>query len=98
MTVSRRPSANRKCRCARVVTGSIRIFAGGEPVDPLAACPGDVDATITTAAITPLATYKSVPLLAYSDGGMHKSFRSMLRMYGPKKLAAKPGASRAGRA
>ncbi|QRM44631.1 murein L,D-transpeptidase family protein [Rhizobium sp. BG4] len=74
-------------------------FSGGVPKDPLAACPERTDtinptiaAKVTTedAALTALlgqdgATHAN----AYVDGGMHPSFRALLKENGAKKLAAK---------
>lgn len=74
-------------------------FEGGEPRDPLAACP------VSMAQIDPqlqarlqLESQKLVDLLekdpssavtAYLDGGMHPSFRELLKKEGADKLAAK---------
>ncbi|MFN7026013.1 MAG: hypothetical protein ACK4QP_16160, partial [Pseudorhizobium sp.] len=73
-------------------------FNGGEPQDPVAACP--------TAASPPdpqliakietekrkvdaaLAENKPTAVSAYVDGGMHPSFRTLLKKNGPEKLAA----------
>lgn len=74
-------------------------FEGGSSPDPLAACPTRLDvadpavlakqasderkvADLTEAATAP-------KLLAYRDGGMHPSFRALLKQNGPNKLAAK---------
>ncbi|ANH09103.1 MAG TPA: murein L,D-transpeptidase family protein [Shinella sp.] len=74
-----------------------REFEGGDPRNPLAACPvsssgasadllsmvaterGKVDAA--------LAAEKSAAALAYVDGGMHPSFRALLKKQGASKLA-----------
>ena len=57
------------------------------PSDPLAPCPGSVEV-----AELPLLNQSS-PVTAYTydykDGGMHESYRELLRRYGPKKMAAK---------
>lgn len=73
-------------------------FAGGEPSDPLAVCPPAVnqpDAVLTAKldvekqrVDTAIAEATSVPVMAYSDGGMHSSFRALLQKNGAKKLAA----------
>ena len=74
-------------------------FAGGAPKDPLAACPPRLDApdpavaARATAEETQLAALieKDGPthMTAYVDGGMHPSFRALLKENGAKKLAAK---------
>ncbi len=83
-----------------------REFEGGEPTDALAACPPainqlepqamariDAEAQKLDAAIT-----GSVPAMssmnAYSDGGMHPSFRELLKAKGPQKLAASISATK----
>ncbi len=83
-----------------------REFADGEPADALAACPPatnqlepqaiakiDAEAHKLDAAIT-----ASVPAMssmnAYSDGGMHPSFRALLKTQGPKRLAASISATK----
>jgi murein L,D-transpeptidase YafK len=74
-------------------------FADGEPSDPLAQCPAiagegasDLMAKIGAeqkkldaafAGATPASSF------AYVDGGMHPSFRSLLKQQGPKGLAAR---------
>jgi len=73
-------------------------FQGGEPRDPLAACPATVSspddqlmakiAAEKRRAETAMAESKSTTLNAYVDGGMHPSFRSLLKKNGPEKLAA----------
>ncbi len=81
-------------------------FEGGEPADPLAACPAvvnqlepqamakieaeerKVDAAMTQA--LPASTSMS----AYVDGGMHPSFRTLLKREGPQKLAASISATK----
>jgi len=73
-------------------------FEGGEPRDPLAACPTpvtppdpqllakiDAEKQKVDAA---LAERKAVPVTAYVDGGMHPSFRALLKKNGAEKLAA----------
>lgn len=75
-------------------------FEGGEPSDPLAACPPvarelepmalakinaenrRLDVAMTEALPT------SSTMSAYQDGGMHPSFRALLKKEGAKKLAA----------
>ena len=74
-------------------------FVDGEPDDPLAQCPavvggseGDLMAKIGAeqkkldAAI---ATTTTVSSFAYADGGMHPSFRTLLKQQGAKGLAAR---------
>jgi murein L,D-transpeptidase YafK len=65
-----------------------QAFPGGEPSDPLAACPADVgkedqvaDASVNISSMAQLHAY------TYVDGGMHPSFREMLKRYGPKQMA-----------
>jgi murein L,D-transpeptidase YafK len=73
-------------------------FDGGEPRDPLAACPAvvtqpeprfvaklDAERQKVDAA---LKEDKAVPVSAYVDGGMHPSFRELLKKNGPEKMAA----------
>lgn len=75
-------------------------FEGGEPADPLAACPAVVNqlepqamAKIEAeerkieAAMTE-AIAASTSMSAYVDGGMHPRFRALLKSEGPQKLAA----------
>ena len=75
-------------------------FEGGEPTDPLAACPAVVNQLEPQAMArieaeerkVDMAITGSLPvsttMTAYSDGGMHPSFRALLKTQGPKKLAA----------
>jgi murein L,D-transpeptidase YafK len=76
-----------------------KTFEGGEPADPLAACPTpatlpdpqllakiDAEKQRVDAAI---AEGSSSTVAAYVDGGMHSSFRALLEKNGPKKLAAR---------
>ncbi|WP_249117009.1 murein L,D-transpeptidase family protein [Ciceribacter sp. L1K23] len=79
-------------------------FSGGEPRDPLAACPPAMstpDAAlmakleaerqkieVASSNISPVST------LAYVDGGMHPSFRAILLKQGPKTMAAKISATK----
>ncbi|MBD0414015.1 L,D-transpeptidase family protein [Oryzicola mucosus] len=72
-----------------------RTFEGGEPSDPLAACPPSLESPAVAsrwqsdaaeiqkliASGVPVATH------AYSDGGMHPSFRKLLQSSGEKALA-----------
>ncbi|WP_139813077.1 L,D-transpeptidase family protein [Ensifer aridi] len=73
-------------------------FEGGEPRDPLTACPAvvtqpapqfvaklDAERQKVDAA---LKDDKAVPVSAYVDGGMHPSFRELLKKNGPEKMAA----------
>lgn len=73
-------------------------FEGGEPRDPLAACPipvrqpdpqimAKIDAEKRKVDAA-LAESKASPVAAYVDGGMHPSFRELLKKKGPEKLAA----------
>ncbi|WP_052642685.1 MULTISPECIES: L,D-transpeptidase family protein [Pseudorhizobium] len=73
-------------------------FEGGEPRDPLAACPipvtqpdpqimAKIDAEKQKVDAA-LAESKASPVTAYVDGGMHPSFRTLLEKNGPEKLAA----------
>lgn len=72
-------------------------FASGEPKDPLAACPPGVtqNASSLLAQLnaerqkTDTALSESVPVNApaYVDGGMHPSFRSLLKKQGATKMA-----------
>ncbi|MCA2371064.1 murein L,D-transpeptidase [Agrobacterium genomosp. 3 str. CIP 111-78] len=72
-------------------------FTGGEPRDPLAACPAGVSQNAASLvaqldterqkAETALSASSSVAALAYVDGGMHPSFRSLLKKQGATKMA-----------
>lgn len=74
-------------------------FAGGEPEDPLAACPprtDEPDATVVAMAASEEAELASLleengPLhsAVYIDGGMHPNFRTLLKQNGAEKLAAR---------
>lgn len=74
-------------------------FQGGDPRDPLAACPAaatptDPQLVAKIAAENQkvnlaLAESKASTVSAYVDGGMHPSFRSLLKKDGPVKLAAR---------
>ncbi|MDB5526767.1 MAG: hypothetical protein JWM58_4530 [Rhizobium sp.] len=67
-----------------------KTFTNGEPSDPLAACPAEVgkDGLIAQTSIE-MSTIPQMHSYAYVDGGMHKSFRDMLKRYGPDKMAKK---------
>ena len=78
-------------------------FEGGEPADPLAACPPvvappdqqllaqmDVEKKKVEAA---MAEATASALNAYTDGGMHPSFRALLAKEGADKLAARISAT-----
>jgi murein L,D-transpeptidase YafK len=67
-----------------------KTFAGGEPSDPLAACPGETD-LVAEAAPLDMSTASTPQMHAYTyvDGGMHPSFRQMLKRYGPDRMARK---------
>lgn len=72
-------------------------FAEGEPTDPMAACPAAVKkmdplvasrSTSDDKAFADALTTSSVASMsAYSDGGMHPSFRKMLKRKGEKEMA-----------
>ncbi|MBB3963279.1 L,D-transpeptidase family protein [Rhizobium metallidurans] len=74
-------------------------FEGGEPKNPLAACPARIDTLNPAIAAkfkvedTQLSALveKDGPLHAnaYVDGGMHPSFRALLKQNGAEKLAAR---------
>jgi murein L,D-transpeptidase YafK len=73
-------------------------FADGEPSDPLAQCPAVVgEPSDLVAKIgaeqkkldAALATPTAASSFAYADGGMHPSFRTLLKQQGPKGLAAR---------
>lgn len=77
-------------------------FADGEPADPLAACPagtsengpalaarldaerGKVETALAIAAPSPVLS----PAMSYVDGGMHPSFRTLLKQQGATRMAA----------
>jgi murein L,D-transpeptidase YafK len=79
-------------------------FEGGEPAQPLAACPPAMtmpDAQIASmwerqdsemAAL--LSSGETSHMTAYSDGGMHPSFRTLLQQNGAKQMAAKVSKSK----
>lgn len=83
-----------------------REFDGGEPTDPLAACPAigtqlepqamaQVEAEerkLDTALTSSIQS--SSAMTAYSDGGMHPSFRALLKAQGAKRLAASISATK----
>ncbi|MDR6758619.1 murein L,D-transpeptidase YafK [Mycoplana sp. BE70] len=72
-------------------------FEGGEPSDPLGVCPATVtspDAEVVAKmeaerkrVDSALADEASLPVSAYVDGGMHPSFRELLKRDGAKKMA-----------
>ncbi len=74
-------------------------FADGEPADPLAACPPTVnqpDAAVASKLAdeqqklaAAMSEGTSIPVNAYVDGGMHPSFRAILKTSGAKSMAAK---------
>lgn len=74
-------------------------FEGDEPTDPLAQCPpvaaqpaAELTARMQTERLkidAAIADATSSPISAYVDGGMHPSFRALLKQQGPKKMAAK---------
>lgn len=79
-------------------------FAGGEPSDPLAACPpreGEADTQLLSHLHAQdqkleraLASTTSVSEHGYVDGGMHPSFRKLLQRSGPDRLAARTSTTR----
>ncbi|OQP88220.1 hypothetical protein BTR14_01840 [Rhizobium rhizosphaerae] len=97
-SITRRPPKVSACGGRYVFN---KDFAGGEPENPVAACPPAtdlLDATLTarlqaeeskvdTALAGGLPVSSSMS--AYVDGGMHKSFRAILQQAGPKTMAAK---------
>jgi len=74
-------------------------FEGGEPSDPLAACPvatNQPDAQLMSRIQAEkkkvdlaMAEASSTAVTAYVDGGMHPSFRQLLKRDGPEKLASR---------
>lgn len=73
-------------------------FAGGEPADPLAACPPAVNQQDPLVAsklgeeqqklAAAMSEGTSASLSAYVDGGMHPSFRAILKSSGAKAMAS----------
>ncbi|MBB4168906.1 murein L,D-transpeptidase family protein [Rhizobium sp. BK538] len=72
-------------------------FKDGDPGDPLAACPERIDQSDPAVVAKSSAddrkyqelAAKSFTPLAYQDGGMHPSFRALLKQNGDVKLAKK---------
>ncbi len=72
-------------------------FKGGDPGDPLAACPERIDPSDPAVVAKSSAddrkyrelAAKSFTPLAYQDGGMHSSFRALLKENGDVKFAEK---------
>lgn len=74
-------------------------FVDGEPTDPRAACPAavkTVDPLVASrssaddkAFADAMTTGSVMSMQAYSDGGMHPSFRKLLKRKGPEELAKK---------
>jgi murein L,D-transpeptidase YafK len=72
-------------------------FPGGEPSNPLKACPARSDSPDSLVIARQAADDRSLATLSvksresspYQDGGMHFTFRTLLRKNGEKKLAAK---------
>lgn len=72
-------------------------FTDGEPTDPLAACPAAIakvnpmvasrSASDDKAFADVLSTGSIMSMQAYSDGGMHPSFRKILQKKGPDAMA-----------
>ncbi|WP_275782696.1 L,D-transpeptidase family protein [Pararhizobium gei] len=83
-----------------------RTFEGGEPADPLAACPPAQSAIDTQLMARVEAESRkadgavtgdlpmSSSMNAYVDGGMHPSFRALLKQKGAKQLAASISATK----
>lgn len=75
-------------------------FTGGEPADPLAACPPGASTTppeiaarmeaerTKVDAVLSAVEAPSLQPTAYMDGGMHPQFRTLLKQQGPVKMAA----------
>lgn len=73
-------------------------FEGGEPTNPLMACPARTDRPNPLVASridaenaelsNQLKAGSGTHLNSYSDGSMHRSFRALLKRDGPEKLAA----------
>lgn len=73
------------------------VFPGGNPVDPLAACPlgEQFDSPLVAARRTAEASAYQMaisadnlaPVHAYADGGMHEIFRSLLEKRGAERLS-----------
>ncbi|WP_425326593.1 L,D-transpeptidase family protein [Pseudaminobacter salicylatoxidans] len=96
LEVKRRPPVVSACGGRYVFDAQ---FANGEPADPLAACPPmtsapdpdliarrDADARAMEAAAV---SGSLISAHAYTDGGMHPSFRELLQKNGAKNLAKK---------
>ncbi|MGE7368370.1 hypothetical protein ACQKKX_04775 [Neorhizobium sp. NPDC001467] len=74
-------------------------FEGGDPRDPLSACPATAKSTdpqlVAKIAAekqkveAALAKGSSSTVMSYVDGGMHPSFRQLLKKDGPEKLASR---------
>ncbi|NTF34558.1 L,D-transpeptidase family protein [Rhizobium skierniewicense] len=74
-------------------------FSGGEPANPLAACPAVINQTEPAVAaklsaenqklVAALNEGTSSALNSYVDGGMHPSFRAILKNNGAKSMAEK---------
>lgn len=74
-------------------------FDGGEPRDPLAACPSTARPSdpqlVAKLAVekqkveTAVSKSSGSRVMSYVDGGMHPSFRQLLKKEGPEKLAAR---------
>ncbi len=73
-------------------------FEGGEPADPLAACPPAISQPDQVVAsklaeeqqkfAAAMSAGTSAPVSAYVDGGMHPSFRTILKSSGAKAMAS----------
>jgi murein L,D-transpeptidase YafK len=101
--VTHRPPKVSACESRYVFN---KEFEGGEPADPLAACPAvtnqlepqamakiEAEERKVEAAMTE-AIPASTSMSAYVDGGMHPRFRALLKSEGPKKLAASISATK----
>ncbi|MDH6234372.1 murein L,D-transpeptidase YafK [Mesorhizobium soli] len=101
LEVKRRPAVVSACGGHYVFDAQ---FANGEPDNPLAACPPMTNAPdpeliakrdADSRAMEAMATNGTlISAHAYSDGGMHPSFRAMLEKNGAKELAKKTSRTR----
>jgi murein L,D-transpeptidase YafK len=66
-----------------------KSFTNGEPSDPLAACPAEIGNDQVADADLDMSTMPQMHAYTYVDGGMHPSFREMLKRYGPDRMAKK---------
>lgn len=66
-----------------------KTFTDGAPSDPLAACPAEIGKPDLVADNLTVASTPKMHAYTYVDGGMHPSFRAMLKRYGPDRMAKK---------